>query len=99
MSRSGILACKNSKAGLLVLRAALTPGLMVVVLTAAASAGPFAHAAAAYRQGDYATALRIILPLAKKGYAPAQLKLGLIYGNGNGVPRDYREASPKLISG
>jgi TPR repeat protein len=80
------------KAGLPVLRATLAPGLMVAVLTAAASAGPFEDGAAAYRQGDYATALRIIRPMARKGYAPAQFKLGLIYVKGNGVPQDYREA-------
>ena len=66
---------------------------MVALLTAAASAGPFEDAAAAYRQGDYATALRIIRPMARKGYAAAQFKLGLIYVRGNGVPQDYREAS------
>jgi hypothetical protein len=49
---------------------------MVVVLTPAASAGPLEDAAAAYCQGAYATALRIIRPLARKGYAQAQLKLG-----------------------
>jgi hypothetical protein len=42
---------------------------MVVALTAAASAGPFKDAAAAYRQGDYTRALRIIRPMARKGYA------------------------------
>ena len=47
---------------------------------------------AAYRQGDYTRALQIIRPMARKGYAPAQFKLGLIYVNGNGVPQDYREA-------
>jgi TPR repeat protein len=81
------------KAGLLVLRAALAPGLMVAVLTAtAAGAGPLGDAAAAYRQGDYATALRIIRPLARKGSAPAQFKLGLIYLKGDAVSQDYREA-------
>jgi tetratricopeptide (TPR) repeat protein len=84
---------KCLKTGLpVVLRAILAPGLMVAVLTAAASAGPFEDAAAAYRQGDYTRALRIIRPMARKGYAPAQFKLGLIYVRGNGVPQDYREA-------
>ena len=84
---------KCVKAGLpVVLRATLAPGLMVAVLTAAATAGPFEDAAAAYRQGDYTRALRIIRPMARKGYARAQFKLGLIYVRGNGVPQDYREA-------
>jgi TPR repeat protein len=79
------------KGGLLVLRAILAPGLMVLALTAAANAGPFKDAAAAHRKAD-TTALRIVRPLARKGYAPAQLKLGLIYAKGTAVPRDYREA-------
>ena len=83
---------KCVKASLRVLRAAVAPGLMVAVLTATASAGPFEDAAAAYRQGDYTTTLRVIRPMARKGYAPAQFKLGLIYVKGNGVPQDYREA-------
>src|SRR5262245_42754941 len=91
----GILQVRNEcvKAALPVLRAILAPGLMVVMLTAAASAGPFEHAAAAHRQGDYATALRIIRPLARRGYAPAQFKFGLMYVSGDGVPQNYREAS------
>jgi len=83
---------KYVKAGLSVFRAALATGLLVAALTAAASAGPFEDAAAAYRKGDYATALRTIRPMARKGYAQAQFKLGLMYVNGNGVPQDYREA-------
>ena len=66
---------KCGKAGLpVVLRATLAPVLMVAALTAAASAGPFEDAAAAYRQGDYTRALRIIRPTARKGYARAQFK-------------------------
>src|SRR4029079_5246951 len=72
---------------------ALAPGLMVVVLTAAASAGPLQDAAAAYRQGDYATALRIIRPLARKGYAAPQRNMGIMLAKGLGVPQDYAEAS------
>jgi TPR repeat protein len=46
----------------------------------------------AYNRGDYATALREWLPLAVQGNAPAQHSLGLMYGNGRGVPQDYTEA-------
>jgi TPR repeat protein len=83
---------ESVKALLRVLRA-LAPGLMVVVLTAAASAGPLEDAAAAYRQGDYATALRIIRPLARRGYAAPQRNLGIMLAKGLGVPQDYAEAS------
>jgi hypothetical protein len=47
---------------------------------------------AAYKQGDYDTALQEWRPLAEGGDPGAQLNLGLMYVNGHGVPRDYREA-------
>ncbi len=47
---------------------------------------------AAYKRGDYATALREWRPLAEQGNANAQLFLGLMYGNGRGVPQDYAQA-------
>ena len=69
----------------LTLIAALYAGF-TLGLTAPAWAG-FDEAAAAYRRGDYAAALREIRPLAK-----AQYFLGLMYGEGQGVPQDYAEA-------
>jgi hypothetical protein len=44
----------------------------------------------AYKSGDYATALREWTPLAKQGDAFAQYNLGVMYGNGQGVPRIIR---------
>ncbi len=41
---------------------------------------------------EYATALRGYRPLAERGDAKAQFGLGLMYGNGEGVPQDYAEA-------
>ncbi|MSP84000.1 MAG: sel1 repeat family protein, partial [Alphaproteobacteria bacterium] len=49
-------------------------------------------AQAAYYQGDYATALKLIRPFAEQGYAVAQNNLGLMYESGRGVPQDYAEA-------
>ena len=46
----------------------------------------------ALKNGDYPTALKEFLPLAKQGDASAQLLLGLMYHDGQGVPQDYREA-------
>jgi len=46
----------------------------------------------ASNRGDYATALREWRPLAELGIAPAQLNLGLLYANGQGVPQDYVQA-------
>ena len=52
----------------------------------------FDEGAAAYQRGDYAAALRELRPLAERGRAEAQLGLGAMYANGQGVPQDYREA-------
>jgi TPR repeat protein len=47
---------------------------------------------AAYQNGDYATALRLLRPLADQGNPGAQHNLGLMYSHGQGVPQDYAEA-------
>lgn len=46
----------------------------------------------AYHRGDYATALHEWQPLAKQGHAVAQYYLGLLYANGQGVPKDDVQA-------
>lgn len=48
---------------------------------------------AAYRSGDYATALREFRPFARQGHAYAQYNLGVMYAAGRGVPQDYRQAA------
>jgi uncharacterized protein len=54
----------------------------------------------AYQKGDYATALRLLRPLAERGNAEAQFYLGIMYTDGLGVQRDdaaavswYRKAA------
>ena len=46
----------------------------------------------AYNGGDYATALREWRPLAEQGDPGAQFRLGSLYENGEGVPRDFAKA-------
>ncbi|MFN8627642.1 MAG: tetratricopeptide repeat protein [Candidatus Binatia bacterium] len=78
----------------LVLRCAtLAVALLVAALAGAARAGAIAEADAAVRRGDYATALRLITPLAERGSASAQYNLGLLYERGLGVPQDFVEAA------
>jgi hypothetical protein len=48
---------------------------------------------AAYKRGDYVTALKEWRPLANAGNPIAQSSLGGMYENGQGVPQDYREAA------
>ena len=51
-------------------------------------AGPLEDANAAIKRRDYATALRLIRPLAEQGDANAQYNLGVFYDNGLGVQQD-----------
>ncbi len=60
-------------------------------LTAPAWAG-WDEGVAAFKRGDYATALRELRPLAEKGGASAQYNLGILYDGGLGAPQDYTEA-------
>jgi hypothetical protein len=43
--------------------------------------------------GDYATALRLLRPLAERGNRQAQYNLAVMYANGWGVPQDEAEAN------
>ncbi len=47
---------------------------------------PLEEAATAYDRGDYETAFRLMRTLAKQGDAFAQFNLGVMYGQGRGVP-------------
>ena len=60
--------------------------------TQGAYAGPYEDAKAAYSRKDYATALSLLRPLATQGNAEAQVGLGFMYNNGQGVVQDHKEA-------
>ena len=70
---------------------ALLVALLSLWLTTSAWAG-FDEGVAAYDRGDYATAFEEMLPIAEQGNADAQFALGVMYGNGDGVPQDYAVA-------
>ena len=48
---------------------------------------------AAYEEGDYATAIEKLQPLAEQGHAEAQFALGYMYYYGRGVDEDKKEAA------
>jgi len=52
---------------------------LALVGASAANAAPFEEAMAAYNSGDYAAAMRIFRPLADRGDAMAQYRLGFMY--------------------
>jgi hypothetical protein len=55
----------------------LTASLLLVAIAGVAVAGPYEDGGAAYVQGDYAVALRLIRPFADSGIPAAQIVLGL----------------------
>src|SRR6266704_1974029 len=69
-------------------------GILFVALALAgtAVAGPLEDGVEAINRGDYATALQLLRPLAEKGDPAAQINLGNMYFDGNGVPQDNGES-------
>ena len=59
-----------------------------LLLAASAWAGESEKGLAAYNSTEYDTALAIWQPLAESGDAESQYGLGMMYGNGFGVPMD-----------
>ena len=66
---------------------------LFLVLATAVWAGDFEAGAAAYKKGDFKTAVRLFQKVAIKGYSSAQYNLALMYQKGEGVVQDYAEAA------
>jgi Sel1 repeat len=71
-----------------------------------AVAGPLEDGNNTYQRGDYAAAMRLLRPRALQGDADAQFKVGVMYDQGWGVPRNYtlalawfREAAQQGVAG
>src|SRR5262249_58715973 len=73
----------------LTLKHSLAVIISVLSFAASATAGPLEDADVAIKKRDYATAVRLVRPLAEQGDASAQYKLGVFYDNGLGVPQDH----------
>ena len=71
-------------------------GLIALALIGLASAGPLEDGVAAYRQGDFAAAMRLLRPLADAGDAKAEFHLGRMYALGEGVGQDPDRPSPGI---
>ncbi len=76
------------------LRRTLTPIVFILLLfiLPISAHADFQAGVDAYDQGDYATALKEMRPLADQGYAKAQVNLGILYGKGQGVLQDHVQA-------
>src|SRR5271166_5998265 len=67
-------------------------GLLALALFGVSAAGPLEDGNAAHQRGDYATAVRLLRPLADKGNAVAQISIGDMSDKGEGVQQDYSKA-------
>ena len=67
--------------------------VITVLLSGNAIAGLLEDCVTAYEGKNYAAALQPCLSLAERGDARAQLSLGGMYYNGQGVRQDYTEAA------
>ena len=72
----------------LTLKHTLAAIILGLSFAAPMAAGPLEDADAALKRRDYASALRLIRPLAEQGDANAQYNFGVFYDNGLGVPQD-----------
>jgi TPR repeat protein len=59
---------------------------------AAAWADNVSDGDAAFHNGEYSKAVKLLLPLARRGNAVAQRDVGLMYFDGDGLARDCHEA-------
>ena len=66
--------------------------VLAIVCLAVAACDDIQAGVDAYLRRDYATALHEWRPLAEQGNARAQYYLGVLYSNGQGVPKDYVQA-------
>ena len=74
------------------LMVALVVCLSLVSMTDAGHAGVFQDAMKAFENRLYSKSFELLLPLAKKGDADAQYKIGGQYHFGQGVKKDYEKA-------
>jgi TPR repeat protein len=67
--------------------------LLIAAAANLAVAGPLEDGVSAYHAQDYAKALELWRPLAEKGNADAQYRLGTLYAEGKGVPQSDATAA------
>src|SRR5579863_1985301 len=94
---SGIASQPSGRKGKRGMKEFIKTGLATLVLSLSLLgpliAEPLQEGAAAYGRGDYATAVRLLRPLAEQGDPYAQANLGLMYAKGQGVPQDIAQAA------
>ncbi len=84
------------------LRQVITAMLLALALTTGAwvpvQAQTFQQSSAAYERKDYRTAFAGYKKLAEQGHVWAQYSLGVMYEDGQGVPKDDQQAADYLAT-
>ncbi len=75
------------------IRSCLATAVVALMLSANASGDPLEDGVTAYRDKDYAKAVELWTPLAEKGNAVAQYRMGTLYAEGRGVTQDDAAAA------
>ena len=75
------------------IRCAVAAAAIWSALSCAGQAAPNPQAFAAYQKGDYAAALKLLLPQATAGDPDAQYSVGAMYNNALGVEADHASAA------
>jgi TPR repeat protein len=65
----------------------------LIAFASQAVADSLSEAKSAYAAGNYEKAAKLLLTQAQQGNADAEFNLGLMYDNGQGVPKEYKEAA------
>jgi TPR repeat protein len=73
-----------------IVKRVLTAVVVAVMMAGAAAAGSLEDADAAYGRGDYATAFKLLRPVAEQGNALAQYDLGIMYANGWACLKEFQ---------
>ena len=71
--------------------------LSLILVVTPVYADDYQEGVDAFQKKDFKAALKKLKPLAEKGHAKAQHKLGEMYVNGQGVSQDYKEAIKWLL--
>jgi uncharacterized protein len=67
--------------------------LVLLLSSVICFAGDYEDGEAAYKRADYKTAAAVWTKAANKGDPRAQVMLGSMYADGQGVPQDYKQAA------
>jgi hypothetical protein len=73
-------------------KAAVVILVLACTISGSAIAGAFEDGSNAWDHGDYASAMRLLRPLADRGDPRAQSRVGVMYQHGWGVQLDYADA-------